>query len=341
MSVGNLTGGQVQTVLDHFIYEAIKPLIRYSDIFDVQLVYLLGYASTNKKRKLSAHDRLLFISQLCQALSEQDRQKKINIIAGAKIERGFVYNFVVNFLKSVESYPDLYITYLTTSDAGEKFRAGKRLEVMERVSGISRDRMLSVINYAKDNLELAYEFRNKIVQQYIKQAYKTARNHVADKGDTFDFKDVSQNLLAAITKAVDKYDCGRGALTSYINFWILNALTYNSSSQEYGTAFTISAQQRRKLATGESHNGNYAVSLDKTYGEDGSDLKDMLAGDPGVDHELEKAQSLHLIQYLAKRADVRGLARLYLDIGEVFTKREVARMERQMKREGLHVESVK
>jgi hypothetical protein len=81
---------------------------------------------------------------------------------------------------------------------------------------------------------------------------------------------------------------------------------------------------------------NFSVSLDKLTGsgEDGegqADLKDYIVGDVGPEVKLERDQEINTIRYLAKCADVRGLARLYLDIDEVFSKKELRQMRDTMR----------
>lgn len=334
MNVGNLTGGQVQQVLDQFIYRAIQPFVLYSDVFDAQLAYLLGHATANKKRKLSAHPREQFISILCDALMEKDRAKKFEIVSGAKIERSFVYGFVVNLLDYAKEYQSVYFQYMTCDTDADRVRLDLKLSRIENQCRMPRTHLYGAISIAESYLDLAYTFRNRIVEQYIKHARKAARNHIREHAGQFDFNDVAQNLLTAVTRAIDKYDSSRGALTSYVNFWILNAFGNSEYGHEYGTAYAVSQQQKRRMASGATTDVNFAVSLDKTHGED-TDLRDILVGDPGVDHSLEQNQQIDTIRYLAKRADTNGLARLYGDIDEVFTEKERMRMASQMQSEGL------
>lgn len=337
----NLTGGQIQEVLDFLIYESLTPLVRTSDVFDVQIVYLLGLTARNRKRKLSALPREEFMNSLCHCLITDDREKKIHILTNSKIERGFVYNFVVEFLKETGPYVELYQKFMF-AQGHQRIQLDMRLRAIEQSVGNSRAKLFSVINIAKDYLELAYEFRNNIVEKYIRHAYKQAKVFVKaknDKGGNFDFNDVFQNFQTAITKAVDKYDSGKGALTSYINFWVLNAQTCSNTDHghEYGIAYSVPQLQRKQMAQGSNNaEVNFSVSLDKLTGsgEDGegqADLKDYIVGDVGPEVKLERDQEINTIRYLAKCADVRGLARLYLDIDEVFSKKELRQMRDTMR----------
>jgi hypothetical protein len=339
----NLTGGQIQEVLDFLIYESLAPLVKTSDVFDVQIVYLLGLTARNRKRKLSALPREEFMTSLCHCLITDDRDKKIHILTNSKIERGFVYNFVVKFLKETEGYAELYQRYLLAT-GHERIMLDMKLRALEQNVGNSRSRLFSTINIAQDYLELAYEFRNSIVSNYVKLAYKQAKAFCKMKGENFDFKDVYHNFLTAITKAVDKYDCTKGALTSYINYWVLNAQTCSNTDHghEYGIAYSIPQMQRKQMAQGTNSSGdvNFSVSLDKLVssdsGEDGAtSLQDYIVGDVGAEVKLEQRQEMEVVRYLAKCADIRSLARLYLDIDEVFSKKELRLMRKTMREQQL------
>lgn len=337
----NLTGGQIQEVLDFLIYESLAPLVKTSDIFDVQIVYLLGLTARNRKRKLSALPREDFMTSLCHCLITDDREKKIHILTNSKIERGFVYNFVVKFLKETEDYVTLYQKFLFAKGT-ERMMMDMRLRAIENNVGNSRNRLFSTIHTSQDYLELAYEFRNSIVSNYVKLAYKQAKAFCKMKGANFDFQDVYHNFLTAITKAVDKYDCTKGALTSYINYWVLNAQTCSNTDHghEYGVAYSIPQMQRKQMAQGNSTGDvNFSVSLDKLVSSESEDgnasLQDYIVGDVGADIKLEQQQEMDAVRYLAKCADIRSLARLYLDIDEIFSKKELRLMRKNMQEQGI------
>lgn len=332
----NLTGGQIQEVLDFLIVESLSPIIKNSNIFDAQVCYLLSLVTRNRKRKVSALDRDTLSAMLCNYIASNDCDQKINILTNAKIERGFFYAFVVNFLKEVEGYTETYQRFITERDSAEHDRMLGKLNSVEKSVGISRDKLLPTINMCQDFLELTYEFRNGIISNYIRHAYKHAKAYCSNKNRNFDFNDVHQNLLTAVTKAVDKYDSSKGAMTSYINFWILNAMTSNlEHGHEYGIAYTIPHTQRKALVDGVSTEVNFSVSLEQQITSDGEEgngntVLSHMVGDQGADVTLENRQELDMVRYLSKHADIRGIARLYMDIDEFFSDKEKERMRLNM-----------
>lgn len=336
----NLTGGQIQEILDTLIYESVAPIIRESTAFDVQVAYFLSVTARNKKRKLSSLPREQSIDTMCQYLCETNPERKVELVSKMRVERSFVYNFAVKFLQEVRDYHGMYVQYLRTGKKALRKQQSKRLRMIEASVGCSRKTLFSIISTTRDYLELAYTFRNKIVLQYVKHSYKQARSFVEMKGSNFDFQDVHQNFLAAVTKAVDKYDASKGALTSYINWWLLNAQTTSNSSHghEYGIAYSIPQSQKKALAEKSSKalNVNFGVSLDAPSNGDEEDRTGpsrYISGSPSVEHEILENEKLVEVRALAKSADMKGIARLYLDIDEVFSKKEYRRMLRTMRKQ--------
>lgn len=339
IDTSNLTGGQIQEALDFLIYQGLEPIIRHSQVFDIQIAHLLGVAATNKKRKISALDRDDFIVRLCNVLTTTDLDRKIDILSKAKIERSFVYSFLVNFLNETDGYISLYTQYLTCSEHIERTRLDLKLQAIERTVGFTRDHLFSTLNICRHYVDLAYTFRNNIVEQYLKHGYKQAHAFCKQKVGNFDFKDVYQSLMTAITKAIDKYDSSKGALTSYINYWVLNAQTYSNANygHEYGIAYTMPQLQKRNVQGTKASQVNFSVSLDTITSdsdeEGGVDLKHFLVGSEGVDKQIEAEEEASTLLFLIKSADPSGIARLYLDVDEYISKKEKVRMLRNMKRQ--------
>ncbi len=339
LDMSNLTGGQIQEVLDFLILNSLKPIIEASDVFNVQIAYLLACTSQNRKRKLSALPREEFMSLMARALVTQDRLLRFDLISIAKIERSFLYNFVVKFLKYSSDYLSVYEAYLRARTAFDRDRLDKKLKILENSLTLSRDRLLPAIHTARDYLDMAYTFRNSIVENYIKMANKQARAFVKMKGDNFDLNDVRQNFLTAVTKAIDKYDSSKGAITSYINWWVLNAQAGSQDhDHEYGIAFTIPQLQRKKLAMGSKGDVNFSVSLEglmRSSSDQEFGVIDTIQGDVGMEQSRVDDEDMQLTRQLIKECDPSSLARLYLDIEETFNRSEFAQMISIMESQGL------
>ena len=105
----NLTGGQIESVMDTMLHDCLREIVENTDVFDVQLTYLLNMITSNKKRKpYNAETRDRAISLLIKALSVPRDQTMI-YIQELKMERNFIYVFLENVIKRYyAAYVDLY-----------------------------------------------------------------------------------------------------------------------------------------------------------------------------------------------------------------------------------------
>ena len=114
----NLTGGNIQTVLDNLLYRALEPIVFNTHVFDTQIVHILSRITINKKRKLVSIDRIKAISLLAKALTETDVKTKFSLIEQAKIERSVVHRFINTILVDLGYFDTLYRQNCIKREAG-------------------------------------------------------------------------------------------------------------------------------------------------------------------------------------------------------------------------------
>jgi Sigma-70 region 2 len=336
LSEMNLSGGSIQTVLDALIYGALENIVVHSTAFDPQLVYILGRSAFNSKRKHSALEKPKFISILTRYCVTEDRREKFRLLENAKIERMFLFGFLSLWLDTVKGYESFYFQHLTLK--GKKYQeAVNGLEKIESEVGMGREHLFQTIVRAKQFKIQAEEFRNAIVAKYLKHAWKEAKKFVdLNKSHSYSFDDLYQNFIGAVSHAIDRYDSSKGALTSYINFWILREKTSGTFHFENGVAYSVPQGVKAQMAKGSYSDQNFSVSLDSPMGDEGSTLGEILP-DTSLNQEqnLLASQELDRIKRLAKYADPLGLARLYLDIDERFSPKEIAKASAGMFEQGV------
>lgn len=330
----NLTGEQIQTILDLYLYRALGELLVSTSLFDQQISYLLSITTRNRKRKVSSVDRNIAISCLCKALAVSDPVEKLAQIKQARIERWFIHVFIAKLLKELYPFVSLYEKALVCTNKLERKSLERRVRVIaDSIGSKNVERLYVSVRNAKVYMDKFYAYRENVVQHYLKHSSKQANMYVKSKGGAgYVYEDVRQTIIKSVLLAIDKYDSSKGALTSYVNWWIWNAQTCAAPEHEYGIAYTIPQTQRKKLAEGKAHSTNYSVSLDTlTTDEDEGDnasLHDYLDDGTDILQEIEDSRKADLIRYLVKCADPTGVVRLSLDIEEVFSKKELSRMRR-------------
>lgn len=329
----NLTGEQIQKVMDMLLYKALEPLMLNSDIFDSQISVILTTVSTNRKRKLSAIDRDSLIENLCYCLVTEDRAEKFERFRSCRVERSFVHGFLRRFIETNIRFVRLYSDYL----CGASELKVELDNIAYINAGTSRTALWQILRQSSSYLNGFFSFRAQILGNYMKHSSVQAKSHISGSNGNLDFNDLRQSILKATVVALDKYDASKGALTTYINWWILNAQTC-SSDHEYGVAYTVPQSQRRRMADGTSADINFSVSFDAILNsseEDDRTLHSSLSDGYVMVEDMERIEEQHIVQHLVKEVDNSGIARLVLDIGEVFTAKERQSMRQQMALEGL------
>lgn len=337
----NLTGDQIQDVMDTMLYKALEPIVLYTDLFDNQIAHLLETLTRNKKRKLTLLPREEATDILVKVLIEKDRHKKLKLIRSLGLERSYVHIFIKRFVELNRSkYLKTYFAFTTSSDTTTRER--NRMLLNQYVADFgaeTRSQVFICLTRSHECLELYYAFVGSIVKEYEKLCFTSAKKHVeVNANNKFDFYDVKQGLMHNVVLALNKYNAEKGALTSHIKWWLFNAQTCNTGEHEYNIAYTVPQAQKKKMATNEDEQLNFSVSLDELIDNDeseGSSLHNLVSSDFNIEDNIENTKSVEHIMMLSKFADPEGLARLSLDIGEHFTDNEKLKMRDVMRNSGL------
>lgn len=339
----NLTGGQTEDVLDTLLYDSLREIVENTDLFDVQLIYLLSLVTSNKKRKpYNAETRERAISLVIKTLTTP-REMRMQYLVEVKMERNFIYIFLENVLnKYYRTYVDLYRLFLTTTDSDKRQIYAKRLDVIVRATGASsRSKLFVALVRLNDMLPLFKDYFHSVVADFYRLCQKHAKFYIdTNKGKQFDSKDVNQNFLRNVLIAINKYDSAKGAIVSYVKWWILNAQTCSSSDHEYGIAYIIPQTQKKRLATKEDTTSvNFSVSLDTPTNETSDEGMDASLhnkmGSENLEDSVNGTRQAEKLGLLVKRVDPFGIARLTMDIREAFEKDELDFMQAYMRRQDL------
>lgn len=324
--MANLTGGQIQDVMDGLLYHCLAPIIKHTNVFDQQLTYMVHLIISNKKRRPYSCEKENALTYIVRALHSPDREKKLEFIRKLKLERNFVYMFVQKFVdKYYKTFMRLYAAFIEGDNA-----ARATLEIMCKELGCStRTDLYLVLTQCHRYLPEFKSYFQSIVNDYLLFCTQQAKVSLsASNGRNYDFGDLKQNFLRNVIVAINKYDCGRGALTGYIKFWIMNARTSGASEHEYGIAYIVPQTKRRDIANGNASDVNFSISLDHQSDEEDDDgLHDKIGGTTEeLDGEMDTRRKVVRLALLAKSADPYGVARLVMDLPEVFTPEEVEKM---------------
>lgn len=336
----NLNGGQIQTLLNGFLYRALCIAIKHTRMFDDFSVYLVYYLINVKKRRITYIDKSIAINRLILLLFTNNKQCKYKLLKSLGIERYYLSRYL-SFCQNKINTCFEYLKQAYIAEHNEQTH--KNLRNASLNIGISVLNIHEVYEKLRFYIDCYIQYRQQVISHYYKLCHKKARKQYKEKNNSsFDLHEIYQNYLLAVAKAIDKYDARRGAMTSYINWWILNVSTCDYSHYEYGIAYQIPSSYRRDMANHRVNQSNFSVSLENlvsnnngnsAYGstESTTYLKDTLIAE-NSDHaqQFEEEDYRNRFKRLLKASDPTGLARIYLGIEEVFSEAEKDRMQKHM-----------
>ena len=316
----NLTGGQIQQIMDKLLYDSVYLLTPHG-VFDDILITILSSLVLDRRRKISSTEYDSGIKILCN-LTMRSSEQGFEDLRQLKLERTVYLKILNNIVEVVESkkYPYYYEKWL---DDRTNTVYNRKLLKVERELGIERPYLYYIFQNVKANLEEFLNFKSSILQQYINLTHKYAISHIKHKNKNLNYDDLFQNIVTAVSKALDKYDSSKGALTSYVKYWIINALNQDNSHGE-GLAYEVSQTQRQKMAKGESNNINFSTSL--------SVKENQIADDSTPETIAEQRSCNDRLLRLIKAADVDGIFRLVNNIDEQLSKKEKTKMLKSMQK---------
>lgn len=321
----NLSGSQISTILDDLLYEALKYIILYTDFVENYIVELLPVVSTNKRRKFASIDREAFINNLFSFIVIKDKSIKVKLLRSCFLERNIIYDCIEEFFEKSKQYTQLYQDFLLTSNLEKKLEIrAALLDIESRVLVIDKSRMnlFCILQNVKAYYDNTQIFKSMIVEKYIRLAYNESCIAAKSTGLNVDPLELFKNLILSISKAIDKYNPEKGALTSYIKWWFMDGTNQTNNTHEYGIAFSVPNPQRRRILSEMENVFNFSISLEKCW--------NVVTNEETVENILVFNQNEENISLLIKEVDKPGFAMLTLGINYVLSEKEKQQLRKTL-----------
>lgn len=299
----NYSSAQYMEVWDALIYNALEPILKCSNLADIILSDVLHFYTENHRRKVSSLSKEdTFTTLFLFLVSPQDQ--KLKRLKAIRLERSILRLIITTFLEKTDCYQELHVV---ATQFPNKKQPQLLIDSMEKSIGFNKDEDLFLsINTVKFWHEQAAEFKNQLLEKYTRLIVTSSQAFYDSNNSKMHLDDIIQNLFLFSSKALDKYDSGKGTLTPYIQSWMKHAKNV-SAIQEDGTAFLLPNMKRSEVE-------NVAVSL--------NDEEALQVEDESSNIDLDSIATQRRVQLLAKIADPLGLGRVSLGISEILTKSE-------------------
>lgn len=298
-----LDSNQLFKVLDHLLYESLRPVVENTTIFDEVFASTCAWYEKNKKRKLSDLDRSAVINRMLGFIAVRDTDKKLELLKGMRLERSLLFSTVEVFLNRLNGYTKLY--HLAHSHRGRSgLSINNRLRKMESNSkSINRKGLYVAVNTAQTYYDLTKEMKLLIFHKYARLIFGKVRSEGNyDTAASLDLSDMGQNYTVAAFKAISKYQVGKGTFKPYLDHWIKDAKTGRDFTHYHGLAFSVpsvSVLEKEGIV-------NIAQDIDSEEA--------LATSIPGIEQNIvNNSHNIRIVE-LALYADPEGYARVALGL---------------------------
>jgi hypothetical protein len=330
----NMSGKQIADVLDCFLLNCIKLLVLNTRFLDSKICSIFIQTINNHRRKVTSKDKDIEVENFYKFVMLEDHEEKIKIIRRMELERNLWENIINEFLDLSKDYVYRYDNWIPMTG---KDWMDQELKVIEDKVKANRQTLKPTIINIKKQMHYYHQFKYMIMQKYVKLAWKEAIV-LAHNNRRIETDEAFQNIIMAISTAISKYSPNKGALTTFINYWILNTKKNPQFGHEYGHSYDLKSKIKRDLYDehgNANEEGNVKVNGEVSFSISISDLK--LGDDECEDEPREEMESKYdaksktdLLKRLLKYgADQYFVTCLMLDIDYPLSDRELQLIKSQ------------
>lgn len=285
--VGNFSSRQYAEVLDTLLYSAAQDIVLNTNWFDRFLPRILNWYATNSNRKLTniSKEKLQTLVGVFLLVEPPD---KLELLKQMSLERNLVFLIINTFVEQTRSIK--HVTEHCSNNCHDGLPFYRWITELQNVTGgkhlycTSRNAEFWITRYV--------EFRGFLIEKYTRLAITQAQRLYVEVKHELVLSDIISQFMLSVGRAIDKYDCGRGSLTAYIQVWFKNARTQVFKELE----------QTRNTSSLDELIENKAWSPAEL---------------PSVETDIERKQDIQLVRDLAKIVDPQGWARIKLGIEEI------------------------
>lgn len=255
----NLSGNQIEALLDYFLYSAISPLLQ-TIWFKNELALVINHMLRDLKFKISRINRNVAQSHILNAISALSKEEILSQLKQASLDRNIFRDILDEFLyKTKILMKDEETFFSSLNSLSYDSKSAEEISLLEEEFGLSRSFLVRISKEVKFWFDRYLEFRHLIIGKYLRFAYKYAKITKLNRPNA-DLQCFFKSLILAIGTALNKYTADKGTLTSYIQLWFKSTMVNPPYDFELGRPFKLSNYaKQRMIDTGRNPN---AISTD-------------------------------------------------------------------------------
>ena len=302
----NLSGSQITTLLERFIFAALKPLCYNTTIIRRIFADILVQTYNDNRRKISVLDKQVLIDLIYSSVVVIDNKQSWTSLKKSSIERLILIRILDLFLNLTKDY--LYYEQCFLHKKSNFYE--EKMKNIENLLGADRKRLSAIVRNTQCNTDFYYKFKQMVVEKYIKLAYaESCKTKKLSNNINIDSEELFKNLILAIDRAIDKYSPERGALSSYVQWWFKDAKINSEFGHEYGQTMQVSGGTRRSIADKHSK-GLFHLNTFTQNIQDHLDIE----SDDNTEQDLMNRQQENSLLIMINKLKNCNLAKLFLEV---------------------------
>lgn len=315
----NMSSEQIAGVLDHLLFQALKPVLFETDLVECVLASIINPIYSDHRRKFSTLPKADLVNLVFGVLTTPTKQNKWELILKSRLERSVWFQIIDLFHKRCRTYHRLEHRFMKAKD-DKRLKLSGKMHIIEVGLNANRARLSAALRWSQHYFELYNKFKGSIVNKYVRLAQQETSKAMKNTKLNIDKKALFNNLTLSIGKAIDKFDPAHGTLTNYVNLWFMNAKTNPQFDHEEGKSYDVSTTKRRKMsaeyANGISSDSNLSVSIDE--------IMEQSDGAPTIEAMMVDKERRSDLFALVNRAPRTRVTRLLLNVPYKLNAEEMA-----------------
>ena len=261
----NLHGGQINAIIKHFIDMCVSSIAKTTFLYRRELALILELVVRDNRRHVSPIVGQELYDTLFSSVVVKSNIQHSKLVCNLNLERVFHHDVIDDFLHQLDGIE--YIEKNSVLGSEED-----KILFYNMVNSVNGDHtyISQAYLHVREAYSLYLKFKGYLIQKYTRYTFLEAvKASKMMSGMVVDIEDMNSNFQIFLSKAIDKYDSSRGTPTSYIAKWFVQAKTNPMFAHEYGVAYTVPIEERKRQTTnrysGASNAGNYSVEITEDH----------------------------------------------------------------------------
>ena len=253
--IGNISSDQLEVMLDELMAPALRAINSCSNLYLLTVSEALASKAFDVRHKPSRSDT--FFEDAATFLVTKDINLGLKLKLNHDRNIAMCYKFLIS-TAGVDS----------ATASATMLNSSALVAMGDAVGATVPGRLFIARCEVEYHLRLVRSLREMIAEKYMRLATGSAGN-AAKTRINVNYKVALNQAIQGVYTAIDRYSGERGALASYVNLWITQALLDKTNLQE-GTALDLgsSGGVNDNRATFLERHSTAAVSLDnETFGD--------------------------------------------------------------------------